>query len=264
MKTELILGVHIPQWLTIQDRPTLMVSITRMPKYKQIIANAPWVLDSGGFTELAIHGGWRSTAKQHADNVRRISTSSTNMRWASPQDWMCEPSMLKKTGKTVQEHQTLTINNFIELRQLAADLPIIPVLQGWVQADYHRHADQYAARGINLETEPIVGVGSVCRRQGTIEATQIFRTLADRGLSLHAFGLKMQGLKTSAGIVKSSDSMAWSYSMRKQRLTCGRLNTRTGVPIPSCANCLHAALDWHTRAVNESSNTRIEQLSFFC
>lgn len=47
---------------------------------------------------------------------------------------MCEPSMLKKTGKTVQEHQTLTINNFIELRQLAADLPIIPVLQGWVQA----------------------------------------------------------------------------------------------------------------------------------
>ena len=239
-----------------------MVSVTRMPKRKPIVASSAWVLDSGGFTELALYGGWRSTAKQHADNVRRISSSSTNMLWASPQDWMCEPSMLAKTKKTVKEHQALTITNFLELRNTAADLPIIPVLQGWVLADYLSHVEQYASAGINLESESIVGVGSVCRRQGTSEATEIFRRLADLGLRLHAFGLKTQGLRTSSGIVKSSDSMAWSYSARKKTLRCGRLNSRTGNPIASCSNCWHAALEWHTRATRETGTSSFEQMSF--
>jgi len=60
------------------------------------------------------------------------------------------------------------VDNLICLRDLAPDLPIIPVLQGWTVADYLRCADLYDHRGINLAAEPLVGLGSVCRRPATL------------------------------------------------------------------------------------------------
>ena len=51
--------------------------------------------------------------------------------WAAPQDWMCEPAIIAKTGLAVVEHQRRTVTNFLELQALAPDLPFIPVLHGW-------------------------------------------------------------------------------------------------------------------------------------
>jgi hypothetical protein len=249
MTIDIILGVHRPTWLTITPRPTLMVSLTTMPKTKQIAATGPWVLDSGGFTELQLHGKWRTNAKQHVATIKRITNQTPHMQWASPQDWMCEPHMLQKTGLTVAQHQQLTINNFLELRHIAPELPIIPVLQGWHPDDYNRHADDYTRHGIDLPSEPIVGVGSVCRRQATTDATTIFRRLHTDGLKLHAFGLKALGLATSAQYLASSDSMAWSFAERYKTTQCGALNKRTGQPLKGCNNCWHAALEWHTKLV---------------
>ena len=249
MTIDIILGVHRPPWLSIVDRPTLMVSLATMPSRKHIEASKPWVLDSGGFTELLLHGKWRTTAKEHIAAITRIADQTPLMSWASPQDWMCEPHMLEKTGLSIAEHQRRTTANFLELRYLAPELPIIPVLQGWRPDDYNRHADDYIRHGIDLMTEPVVGVGSVCRRQATAEATTIFKRLHSDGLSLHAFGLKALGLATSAKYLTSSDSMAWSFAARRQRTQCGALNQRTGEPLKSCNNCWHAAIDWHTKLV---------------
>lgn len=107
---------------------------------------------------------------------------------------MCEPFMLQHTGLTVAAHQRRTVDNFICLRSLAPDLPIIPVLQGWHASDYLRCADRYAAAGIELAAEPVVGLGSVCRRQTTAEIDVITDLLAGLGLRLHGFGVKITGL----------------------------------------------------------------------
>ena len=61
-------------------------------------------------------------------------------------------------------------------------------------ADYLRHLELYAARGHDLTWLPVVGLGSVCRRQRTQEAADIVRRLAAEGLQLHVFGFKWQAL----------------------------------------------------------------------
>lgn len=82
----------------------------------------------------------------------------------------------------------------VELRERAPELPYIPVLQGWTCADYERYVALYQAHGIDLAREPRVGVGSICRRQATGEVKEIIWALADKGLSLHGFGVKTRGL----------------------------------------------------------------------
>lgn len=65
--------------------------------------------------------------------------------WAAPQDWMCEPHMLQKTGMSIAEHQSRTTLSVLELRRMldGEGVPIVPVLQGWRLDDYLRHVEQY-------------------------------------------------------------------------------------------------------------------------
>lgn len=158
------------------------------------------------------------------------------MEWAAPQDWMCEPWLLAKTGLSVVEHQKLTTRNLIQLRTLTRE-HIIPVIQGWKLEDYGRHVQMYAAEGIDLERESVVGIGSVCRRQSTDEIAEIIHVFSY--LNLHGFGVKTSGLAKYGHMLKSADSMAWSYRARKagQPLTgC--------VGHKNCANCLVFARQW--------------------
>lgn len=53
------------------------------------------------------------------------------------------------------------------------ELPYMPVLQGWTRGDYEQCVTLYEAAGVNLSQEPRVGVGSICRRQGTPEVAEI-------------------------------------------------------------------------------------------
>ena len=47
--------------------------------------------------------------------------------FVSPQDWMCEPWMVAKTGLSVEEHQERTVENFVRLRELAPEVPFTAV-----------------------------------------------------------------------------------------------------------------------------------------
>jgi len=108
-------------------------------------------------------------------DVRRFQNEIGGLEWVAPQDWMCEPFVLAKTGGSVAVHQELTVENFLGLREQLNSL-VIPVLQGWTLADYHNCWALYEHHGVNLESEPIVGLGSVCRRQNTAEAGRIVRS----------------------------------------------------------------------------------------
>lgn len=244
------LGTHRPSWLERTDVP-LFVSRVTMPKTKLPRAIGPWALDSGAFSEIQLHGRWTLEPAAYVDEVRRYASEIGQLEWASIQDWMCEPVMIARTGLSVEIHQARTIESYLRLRDLAPELPWAPVIQGWTIGDYDRHADAYADAGVDLRALPVVGVGSVCRRQNTLSASLLLAGLAARGLdNLHGFGFKVSGLTaavrhaamTGAPMsLASADSLAWSYQARREP------------PLPecsghiNCANCLRFALEWRER-----------------
>jgi hypothetical protein len=193
----------------------LFVSVRVIGKRKRLPrAVAPWALDSGGFTELRLHGRWVTTEAEYVAQVRRL-TAIGNLEWVAPQDYMCEPFMLARTGLTMFEHQTRTVASFVSLRAQLGAL-VIPVIQGYGPRDYDRCVSMYQDEGIDLAAEPVVGLGSVCRRSGTLEAARLIRYLSDHGLRLHGFGIKGDTFRACSEVLASADSMAWSYAARRE------------------------------------------------
>lgn len=186
----------------------------------------------------------RSTCSAAFPSDWRLASQGASLRPSSPtplssSEWMVEPHVLARTGATVETHQRRTVTNYLRLRELAPDLPFIPVVQDDTASSYERCADLYERSGVDLAELPLVGVGSVCRRQHRAEVEQIMRSLAARGLRLHGFGIKTTGLARYATALASADSMAWSFRGRH---------------VPGCtpshrteANCLRFALAWHDR-----------------
>jgi hypothetical protein len=239
--TGFYLGAHHPHWLWQAAFP-LFVSHRQLTRRRTLRpALSPWALDSGGFTELSMHGRWITLPAAYAEAVDRYAAQVGNLEFAAPQDWMCEPAILARTGLTVGEHQERTITSYLTLRALAPHLPFIPVLQGWDLADYVRCAALYRAAGVDLASLPLMGLGSVCRRQSTGQIAVIVTTLAALGLRLHGFGIKTSGLHLYGHRLASADSMAWSYAARRAPALPGC--TGHG----NCANCLTYATAWRTR-----------------
>jgi hypothetical protein len=241
------LGTHEPSWLA-RVRFPLFVSHRRLRRYQRLpVARCAWALDSGAFSELSSYGRWTVTPGAYVAAVRRYRRSIGRLAWAAPQDWMCEPVIVAKTGLSVAEHQRRTVANFVRLKQLAPDLPFIPVLQGWLTSDYLRCVARYAAAGVDLGAAPLVGLGSVCRRQGTEEIAAVVRTLYGRGLRLHGFGVKADGLCRYGRYLASADSMAWSFH---GRFVSGCSHRQAGQrAVGSEANCPQFARQWRRRVL---------------
>ncbi len=247
------LGTHRPSWLARTDVP-LFVSRRTMPQRELPRAIGTWALDSGGFSELFMHGRWETSPEKYAAEAKRFQSEIGEMDWAAIQDWMCERVMLEKTGLTVPEHQARTVESYLRLTDLAPDVPWAPVLQGWTMGDYERHVDAYTAAGVDLRALPVVGVGSVCRRQNTMSATLLLSMLRRDGFAnLHGFGFKVGGLVSLAQMaattgepfaLASADSLAWSYQARRKPPLEGCVGHK------NCANCLVYALEWRERLLD--------------
>lgn len=211
----------------------------RWPKPKQ-----GWALDSGGFTELILNGGWPIGADQYADEVEQLQLEVGKMAWAAPQDWMCEPGMLRKTGLTVREHQDRTVENFLQLRQRLGEL-VIPVVQGWTIDQYLECVELYQAQGVELEQEPLVGIGSICRRGQDHVIFQIVATLRQRyQLKMHGFGVRGSALQLMSHMLISADSMAWAYH-------ASRRPPLPGCTHVTCASCKRYALQWREHLLDQ-------------
>jgi hypothetical protein len=241
--SDFLLGTYQPSWLARLTVPLVVSHRTLRARRRLPQARVRWALDSGGFTELRLFGGWQTPPAAYAEAVARYQAEIGWLAWASPQDWMCEPAMLAATGRSVDDHQALTVDSYCRLRQLAPGLPFIPVLQGWRLTDYLACVDRYAAAGVELAEAPLVGLGSVCRRQASAEIAAIVTVLHRLGLRLHGFGVKTRGLTGYADGLASADSMAWSYAARRRPPLPGCMGHR------NCANCPRYALAWRARLV---------------
>lgn len=199
-------------------------------------ANVEWALDSGGFTELSMHGEWRLTPQQYVDDVHQFRFDIGKLGWVAPQDWMCEPSILNQTGLTVQEHQLRTVENFVELREHLGDL-VIPVVQGWTLGEYAACLELYSNHGVDLTQEPRVGVGSICRRGQDHELFKIVSYLYQQGIQMHGFGVRGRALQMMGQMLLSADSMAWCYGAR-------RSPPLPGCTHRTCQSCPKYALQW--------------------
>lgn len=193
------------------------ISVNRLRTRKSPFEVGEWLLDSGAFTELSQYGHWRSGIEDYAYEIGRWGDNG-HLLAAVSQDYMCEPFILAKTGLSIAEHQRLTIERYLALRDYVCGTYIMPVLQGFAPADYVAHICMY---GAELEHGAWVGVGSVCKRNAdpkAIEAVLLAIQAVRPDLRLHAFGLKLTAL--ASGLVRrllhSADSMAWSFSARKQ------------------------------------------------
>lgn len=265
-------GCHMPRWLEAANVP-LFVSARTLNKYRRDGDPFPkgrtlWALDSGGFTELQKYGTWTMDADEYGGMVYRFMDNGAVPFFAAPQDWMCEPAVIHGgtflgqqfagTGLSVAIHQELTIDNFLYLREHFPAAPWIPVLQGWTLDDYLAHADAYAAAGIDLAAERLVGLGSVCRRQSTSEIGAITGTLAARGYRLHGFGVKAQGLAQYGHNLASADSLAWSYGARRDRIKLDGCTHRG-----DCRNCLTYATHWRESVMDALRTSKQYALDLF-
>jgi hypothetical protein len=240
------LGTNMTRWLTRVDVP-LFVShrrLAREHKRNLPVAVGEWCCDSGAFTEVASFGRFVTSAADYVAALRRYRDEIGNLVWASPQDHMCEPWVLARSeiASTVAQAQAWTVDNYIVLRSLDDTLPIIPVLQGQTLRDYRDHVAQYERVGVDLRFAPLVGLGSVCRRQATDEIAMLIASLNGDGLSLHGFGVKGDGLRRYGWCLDSADSMAWSYRGRKV-YPCPVSTNK------NCTSCLHFALEWRDKVV---------------
>lgn len=241
------LGTHVPSWLATASVP-LFVSHRRLTRLANLpTAAVQWGLDSGGFSELSLFGGWRTTPAEYITATVLYDTVIGRMEWAAPQDWMCEPDMLAKTGLYVAEHQQRTVDNYVELCARWADAsdqdcPFMPVLQGWQPGDYVTCIGRYADAGVDVHNVALVGVGSVCRRQATSDIRAVLEAVldGDPDMPLHGFGVKTSGLQLYGDLLTTCDSMAWSYGARREPPAVGCQRAH-------CGNCLHAAMDWRNR-----------------
>ncbi|WP_125263119.1 DUF7221 family queuine tRNA-ribosyltransferase-like protein [Streptomyces alboflavus] len=247
------LTTHKRHWVKLTDVPLFLKSEHFAAAVKLYPALGPYAVDSGGFSELQRNGCWTRTPRQYVGDLRRIWECVGPFDWAAPQDWMCEDLIIHGgtaqgqrfvgTHLSVIEHQRRTVANFLELRSLAPDLRIIPVLQGSTVPEYERCVEMYERAGVNLQHEPTVGLGSVCRLQSTRQGAAVVTAMAAHDLRLHGFGFKTLGLERVGHLLASADSAAWSSHARWRPPLPGHTTHK------NCANCIDYALRWRQRVI---------------
>ena len=212
-------GLHQPSDAARVEAPAF-ISVNRLKKRKSRFNVGDWIMDSGAFSTILTHGGYPEDPESYAAEIRRWAGNG-NLLAAVAQDYMCEAHMLAIAGKTIEEHQQLTIERYDRLTSCdTGGVYVMPVLQGYAPEDYVRRIRMYGDR---LQPGMWVGVGSVCKRNGDPSAIEnvlraIKKERPDLRLRLHGFGLKTTALQSAVvrDLLYTADSMSWSFAARKQ------------------------------------------------
>ena len=273
---EFYLGISQFEWLRREELRDVNVFLSMRRLYER--RNLPRgnlariAFDSGAFKQLQLYGKWDLSAAQFADRCLALKRHfGKQALWFSPQDWMCERLVISGgrtkdgvfvgTGLSVEEHQRRTVDNYIALRDLLGD-DVILVVQGETVFDYWRCLQMYHDAGVRFENVERIGVGSVCRRQNTNDATLIMQSIASEvGNKLHGYGFKVEGYRTCAQYMRSGDSFAWSFAgrmrpdvthdhyMRSVRFIPGNKGKRGCAD--DCSQCLVYALKWRSMLMQQ-------------
>lgn len=177
--------------------------------------NRPWdtidtlFVDSGGYS-LMLDTGEHPPATEYLDTVERMGADKFAF-----QDYPCEPEILAKYGRSVEQHQQWTTDRARENLDAADDRGLdgepIAVLQGWKPDQYVAHFD--ALRDAGCLTD-MIAIGSVCRRGGLSDIRAVIRRVRDvvpDSYDLHAFGVKytVLGEPDIRDALTSVDTGAW-------------------------------------------------------
>ena len=182
--------------------------------------NKPWegienlFIDSGGYSFILGKGEYTTSNREYLEYIEEHSPQVFALR-----DYPCEPDVLEKHGRSVRDHQDMTIQKHKELMRLIPEYDIdsepLCVVQGWELEDYLYHIDRLNEIGLLTD---YVGIGSVCRRGQDEEIRRIIlevdRALPDR-CRIHAFGVKANVLRFGdvVDVLDSADSLAYEYSV---------------------------------------------------
>jgi len=174
-------------------------------------------IDSGGYSQLHYKQGYQSSDQDYLDYVAEYSPERYVLR-----DYPCEPDLLWKLGRTVDEHQRRTTQHHRQLLEDHENQGIsaepVAVLQGWTPKQYIAHLDDLRDAGALTR---YVAIGTLCRRHDISTVARIVRTVRETlpgSYQLHAFGLKTSVLQVP-GIVDaldSADSTAYDFRTRMQ------------------------------------------------
>lgn len=210
-------GLHHPHAAQHVTAPAF-ISVNVLRRRKGDFKVGEWIMDSGAFTEVVRFGGYRFGVDEYASQIRRWSKCGLLLA-AVAQDYMCESFVLEQTGKTVAEHQQMTVDRYDALlREDVAGVYIMPVLQGYEPRSYVDHLRLYGER---IAQGAWVGVGSVCKRNSNPASivAVLHAILRERpDLKLHGFGVKQTALEIPyvREALHTADSMAWSFAARRE------------------------------------------------
>lgn len=235
-------GMHHPA--DAAKVPAAFISAHAIKRRRSGFPARRWIMDSGAFRTIELHGGYPDPVEDYAALIRRFSGNGTLLAAVS-QDWMCERWMCARTlglpvdtlpkagwrreaalramlpdpewARQIRVHQRLTIERYDAL--VACDVAgvyVLPVLQGYAPEDYADHVRQYGQR---LRHRAWVGVGSVCKRNSNpLAIVAVLRAIkrVRPDLRLHGFGIKFTALgwEVVRKLLFSADSMAWSFAAR--------------------------------------------------
>ena len=184
-----------------------------------------WMVDCGGYSVLAGHGEYETPCREYVEYVRE---HNEKIRWWALRDWPCAPSLLADVGRSVRDHQNLTVRDHVKCLELADQLGVdarpMAVLQGHDVRDYLWHLDYLRDNGLLTDR---VGIGSVVRGRGEIsEVRSIIQQVRDAlpaRCSLHGFGVKHELLQdpSLARSLDSVDSGAWCSKVSQVAMAHG-------------------------------------------
>lgn len=282
-------GIGRPSWANQTPVPVFLSATTLhdfaaerrrfdddAPEYPIGWPSAGWAGDSGAFTALTSDNPehpWRLWPDLYGSMWVRLIDHIGPADFVAIQDWPCEPGVRLRTGKTVRDHQELTLESYLYLVDEFPMVPWLPILQGWQVGEYLEHHDMYSRAGVDLAGVR-VGIGSVCRRGSQNDIAAVLRALAPLKMRMHGFGVSINGLRLAGHLLASSDSQAWSLTARNQNILlpgCEHLSRpdADGNQRPTdCRNCFRYALHYREEVMDAlRANARRresgEQMSLF-
>ncbi|WP_216907548.1 DUF7221 family queuine tRNA-ribosyltransferase-like protein [Nocardia noduli] len=260
------LGLAQPSLLDTAPVPVFL-SATRLVRYRTrgerfpVRMNlAPYAGDSGAYSALVLtrdrhsHPWWASPDEYGALWARLIEDIGPPC-FVGIQDYPCEPACLTATGLSIDEHQRLTVENYLYLVEQFDFVPWLPTLQGWRPEDFVAHVGMYERAGVDL-TGRWVGVGSICRRNADHDIARILTALAPFGMRLHGYGVSLRTLALAGHLLHSADSQGWSMAARRARTLmpgCVHLSRPDATGrrhLTDCRHCLRYALAWREKAMH--------------
>lgn len=154
------IGLHIPAHCG--KFKNSFISINLLKDRKSDINPINWILDSAAFTQVEKYGDFLMSAAAYVKQINRWANCG-NLEMAVSQDYMCESFILKKWGRTVKDHQQMTVERYYQIINNMPQVYVMPVLQGYTLEEYLHCADMY-----DFPEGSYVGIGSVCKRNKNV------------------------------------------------------------------------------------------------